>query len=62
MLTHWRKAELVSVETVLDSKRVCLASREVVIGSQGTLSQQRLASKSSQRASAYADLTVFAHM
>ena len=36
-LIHWREAKLVSVETVLDSNRVCLVSCEAVIGSQRTL-------------------------
>ena len=36
-LTRWLEAMLVSVETVLDSNRVCLASCEAVIDSQRAL-------------------------
>jgi len=37
MLIHWHEANLVFVETVLDTNRVCLASREAAVGSQRTL-------------------------
>ena len=38
VLTSWCEADLVSIETVLDSHEVCLASQEVVIVSQRILS------------------------
>ena len=65
VLICWRVTTLVSVETVLDWHKVCLASPEAVIGSRDlcTLSLNRdLLLRGNHRGSSYVDLPVLAHM
>jgi len=62
--TRWRGAKLVSVETLIDSHRACLFSREAVLGSQriSVVSTETCFQEVARGALATLILAMFTHM